>query len=601
MGTVGEGTHPLGMLLLDEMSGMIGLWRHGPARASRWKAAVRAAGIVLLLTLPTAPLHAHVTLDYPNGGEMLEAGSVVQVLWHDVINHGPATYDLMYSTSGPNGPWVVIDSDLERQESSSQTYDWVVPDTPSNQVRLQVVQDNAQAVDYNDVSDADLAIVGSAAVLQVVLDAATDATIYEDGDGSLANGSGSFLFTGRSGSQNGSAERRALLAFPIAPSIPAGSTITSVRLDLMVSRTQSGEQTVGLYRLLEDWSEGPSDAPGEEGSGTPPAAGDVTWTHREFPGTLWSTPGASFAQSASATLQVAGVGNYSFSSSPELVADVQAWLDDPSSNFGWAVLLSSPPSRSAKRFNSRENSSGRPTLTVTYEAADGSDLNERYVFPASNAGGSGGSFFITTADVLNAGDTTASFRVQLLPRNTDNSNALESDLFTLEPGEVRRFDNVLGEAFGHDGEDIAGGAAVLSDSADLIVMTRTFNQVDEGTIGAALPGVPIAELVPAGQRVTVVFLTENSDFRSNLGLLSGVDFEITVEWELFDPEGNSLGTGSIDLDPYGVTQINRVMRPFRPIAGGYAEVWTDTIGGAFTTYGSILDEGTSDPTLVIPR
>ena len=49
------------------------------------------------------------------------------------------------------------------------------------------------------------------------------------------------------------------------------------------------------------------------------------------------------------------------------------------------------------------------------------------------------------------------------------------------------------------------------------------------------------------------------------------------------------------------------------VAGGYAnsanagqtasvaEVWTDTIGGAFTTYGSILDEGTSDPTLVVPR
>jgi hypothetical protein len=50
-----------------------------------------------------------------------------------------------------------------------------------------------------------------------------------------------------------------------------------------------------------------------------------------------------------------------------------------------------------------------------------------------------------------------------------------------------------------------------------------------------------------------------------------------------------------------VTQINRVMRPFRPIAAGYAEVWTDTSGGAFTTYGSILDEGTSDPTLVVPR
>jgi hypothetical protein len=579
---------------------------HGPAnhrhaKAPRWKLAVVAVGVVLFLTLLTTPLHAHVILDYPNGGETLEAGSVVQIVWHDSVNHGPATYDLRYSISGPDGPWLLIDSGLERQQSENNTYDWVVPDTPSDQVRLWVEQDNSQGDDYTDISDFDLAIAGSSTVLQVVLDAAKDATIYEDGNGSNANGSGSYLFTGRSESQNDSAERRALLAFPIAGSIPAGSTITSVSLDLTMSRTRSGAQTVGLHRLLEDWSEGPSDPSGQEGSGTSAVAGDVTWTHRESPGTLWSTPGASFAQSTSATVEVADEGDYSFSSTSELVADVQEWLDDPSSNFGWALVISSPPTGSAKRFNSRENSSGRPTLTVTYEADEESDLTERYVFPAANAGGSGDSFFITTVDVLNASDTTASIRIQLLPRNTDNSNALESALFTLEPREVLRFDNVLGEAFGQGGEDIAGGAAVLSDSADLIVMTRTFNQVDEGTIGAALPGVPISGLVLAGERVTVVFLTENSDFRSNLGLLNGVDFEITVEWELFDSDGNSLGLGSRALEPFGVTQINRVMRSFRPIEAGYAVVWTDTIGGAFTTYGSILDEGTSDPTLVIPR
>jgi hypothetical protein len=286
-----------------------------------------------------------------------------------------------------------------------------------------------------------------------------------------------------------------------------------------------------------------------------------------------------------------------------MVADVQAWLDDDGTNFGWAMVMPSPGVGSAKRFNSRENSSvsSRPTLNVTYEADDEPELTERYVFPASNAGGSGDSFFITTADILNAGSTTASVRLALLPRNTDNSNALESALFTLEPGEVRRFDNVLGEAFGAAGQDIAGGASVLSDSIDLIVMTRTFNQVDEGTIGAALPGIADDELIQAGERVTVLFLTENSLFRSNLGLINGVGSPITVQWELFDADGSSLGTGSRLLDPYSVTQINRVMRPYRPIVAGYAEVWTDTSGGAFTTYGSILDEGTSDPTLVVPR
>ena len=115
-----------------------------------------AWGVMLFLTLSAGQVHAHVVLDSPNGGEMLEAGSVAQIVWHDAVNHGPATYDLWYSISGPEGPWMVIDSGLERSGAQRTTYDWVVPDTPSDQVRLRVLQDNSEAQDYTDISDADL-------------------------------------------------------------------------------------------------------------------------------------------------------------------------------------------------------------------------------------------------------------------------------------------------------------------------------------------------------------------------------------------------------------------------------------------------------------
>jgi PKD repeat protein len=331
-------------------------------------------GTIFILMTLTGQVHAHVALDSPNGGEILEVGSVAQIVWHESVNHGPATYDLWYSITGPTGPWFVIDSGLPLSGSANTTYDWVVPDTPSNEVRIRVLQNNSQDDDYSDVSFSDLAIATSGAVLQVVLEAEKDATIYEDGSGTNANGSGIYLFTGRAESQNSSFERRALLAFPIAEMIPEGSTITSVGLELTMSRTRSGGQPVGLHLLLENWSEGPSDPSGQEGDGATAVAGDVTWIHREFSGTLWTTSGASFAGSASATLQVASEGSYSYSSTPELVADVQGWLDDPSSNFGWALVVDSPPTGSAKRFNSWENStaSSRPKLTITYSA----DLEE---------------------------------------------------------------------------------------------------------------------------------------------------------------------------------------------------------------------------------
>lgn len=442
-------------------------------------------------------------------------------------------------------------------------------------------------------------LVGATETVEV--EPAADVTLYEE-SGQTANGAGSYVFVGRTENRNGAVERRSLLRFDLVGAIPSGATITEARLDVTMSRSISGAQTVELRRVLESWGEGTSDAPGQEGGGTASTAGDATWTHRERPSLTWSSPGGVFAQNASASQQVAGTGPYTFESSAGTVADVQGWLDDPNSNFGWAMVMPSPAVGSAKRFNSRENSTGssRPKLVVTFEADDDeTELTERYPFPASNAGGSGGSFFVTTVDILNADDDSASIRMQRLERDADNSAALESALFTLEPGEVRRFDNVLGEAFGSEGEDFAGGAAVLSDSDDLLVVTRTFDNSGDGTKGAALPARPADEMVPAGQRAAVLFLTENSAFRSNLGLLSNVDFEITVQWELFASDGTSLGTGSRVLPPFGVTQVNRILRPFQPIEAAYAEVWTQTAGGLFTAYGAVIDQVSQDPTLVV--
>jgi hypothetical protein len=38
-----------------------------------------------------------------------------------------------------------------------------------------------------------------------------------------------------------------------------------------------------------------------------------------------------------------------------MAADIQAWLDNPSSNFGWVLLGKEGAEATAKRFDSREN------------------------------------------------------------------------------------------------------------------------------------------------------------------------------------------------------------------------------------------------------
>ena len=50
-----------------------------------------------------------------------------------------------------------------------------------------------------------------------------------------------------------------------------------------------------------------------------------------------------------------------------LLADVQSWVSNPASNFGWVIRGNEITAGSAQRFNTRENSSNPPQLTVTYQ------------------------------------------------------------------------------------------------------------------------------------------------------------------------------------------------------------------------------------------
>ncbi len=197
------------------------------------------------------------------------------------------------------------------------------------------------------------------------LNPSKDNTLYESATGFSSNGAGDSLFVGATGTGG---IRRGLLAFDVAGNIPAGSTVSSVSLTLYMSRTISGAQPVELHRVVADWGEGTSNASGNEGAGAPATTGDATWRHRFFNTTFWTTEGGDFSPTVSAVRSVASVGSYTWGTSPQLVTDVQGWLNNPSSNFGWVLIGSEAASQTAKRFGSRENPmpSARPVLTINY-------------------------------------------------------------------------------------------------------------------------------------------------------------------------------------------------------------------------------------------
>src|SRR5881275_2465981 len=175
----------------------------------------------------------------------------------------------------------------------------------------------------------------SAAIINLI--PSEDNTLYEydAAEGDHSNGAGFHFFAG----ENGMGElRRGVLAFDVAGSIPAGSMITAVSLTMNMSMTPvSSLRTVELHKLLADWGEGTSHAPMGEGDGAPATPNDATWRHRFFDTIFWTVQGGDFSATVSASQSVGGVGQYTWSSA-QMIADVQSWLSDPASNFGWLVL-----------------------------------------------------------------------------------------------------------------------------------------------------------------------------------------------------------------------------------------------------------------------
>jgi spore coat protein A len=202
----------------------------------------------------------------------------------------------------------------------------------------------------------------------VVLEPSKDNSLKEDVAGAVSNGAGPMLFTGRTGSDGGDDALRAVLEFDVGGSVPPGSIVTSATLNMNLAGTTATffAATTRVHRLLAEWGEGSSSsANGEFEASTP---GDATWIHTFYDTSFWTTPGGDYVAPASASQDVLALGPYSWTST-QLIADVQAWVDTPSSNHGWIVIGEEAGGTTGRRFNSREetNTALRPKLTIVYD------------------------------------------------------------------------------------------------------------------------------------------------------------------------------------------------------------------------------------------
>ena len=195
----------------------------------------------------------------------------------------------------------------------------------------------------------------------VTLTPVADTSISESTQGPPTDGASAAFVAGGLGNNESGRKVRALLRFDLGE-IPTNASVVEVSLLVHVIKTP-GEAVAAsefeLRRVLVEWSE--TDAHW----GGPTAVEN------------WNSPGGEvgidYSFTISSTIPVSDGGviapvPYTFSSTANLVADVQHWLENPGENFGWLMKTASEEVRfTARHFASRENSpSIQPQLTVVY-------------------------------------------------------------------------------------------------------------------------------------------------------------------------------------------------------------------------------------------
>ena len=207
-------------------------------------------------------------------------------------------------------------------------------------------------------------------------------TFINSGNPDNNNGAGTSLCVG--GDDNGGI-MRGLVRFDM-PAALAGATVSSVYLTLTM-RAKIDGTAGGAFALLrlhavnESWTEGNGIGDAQMmfpvGQTCGATVSGATWNQPSCAGgaaTPWATPGGSVATTPSGQFDSnfigvdAPVSLSSSNSNAGLVADVQRWIDDPSSNHGWQISVTNEGTAGiAQRFYSKEaGGTNGPKLTVTY-------------------------------------------------------------------------------------------------------------------------------------------------------------------------------------------------------------------------------------------
>jgi hypothetical protein len=222
----------------------------------------------------------------------------------------------------------------------------------------------------------------------------------------------------------------------------------------------------------------------------------------------------------------------------------------------------------------------------------GGQITAYYIPASARAVGAENTYWVTDVAVTNFTDSSAVVNIAYLKKDRNNSSPVNIS-FAIESGEQQLLTDVFDSLFGLESGN--GGLRVTVSDQDIKATSRTYNAAGAaGTYGQFIPAIEMNEALAPGVTGVLLQLQEDSDFRTNLGILSRTAIATEVQIDFYRANGSKAGTRIVNLKAYEMKQFN-IRQYSGQMASGYALINVNTDGARIFVYASVVDNGSGDP------
>ncbi len=213
-----------------------------------------------------------------------------------------------------------------------------------------------------------------------------------------------------------------------------------------------------------------------------------------------------------------------------------------------------------------------------------------FVVPAAVGGvaGAGGTYWVSEAMLVNPGPTDAVVQAVFTPDAAPGSPVLAEPM-TVPGGAGVFWPNFVESVF----SDTRNGSVRARADQPVVFVSRTFNDLPDGTYGQFLGAVERSRAAGPGTTIYLIGLSHDDAFRTNLILQEVAGVETTVEVVNFDGDGVEVGRRTATVAAGAKLQRNLAYFGGDGLVHGYAAV-TATNGGQLVSIASVVDQQTGD-------